>query len=226
MIDPLKVLVSTPTHDGNVCAGYAGGLMSVAAAHMLGNVQFIASVSHVGLARDLLVHKFLSTNFEWLVFIDADTGFSSRDFAILMDYPERNHANARDNKRHRENNPEGTTETDDGHALIVCAEYSRKVDTLDPATFGLGFCRIHRSVFEKLAASVEEDGKPRLGQFFHRGEMYTEYFPSGPAFDGIWLGEDGGFFHLCRLTGITPRIERRTALVHYGLKAYPYSPQG
>jgi hypothetical protein len=224
MIDPKKVLVCTPTHNGDVAAAYAGGLASTMAAHMAGGMQFLASVSHVGLARSLLVQAFLSSNMEWMVFIDADTGFGSKDFAILMDYPNRSHETARDNKRHREDNPDGTTETDDGHALIVCAEYSRKIDTLDPATFGLGFCRIHRSVFDKLLDARDETDTPRVGTFFWKGEMYGDFFPSGPTLDGIWLGEDGGFFHLCRLAGIVPRIERRTALVHYGVKAYPYYP--
>jgi hypothetical protein len=115
-----------------------------------------------------------------------------------------------------------TTVTERGDALIACAEYSRKVDTLDPAQFGLGFCRIHRSVFKMMDDAVNDEGVPRIGSFIWKGEVYQHYFPNGPGFDGIWFGEDTGFFHLCRLIGVTPRIERRTRLIHIGRKAYPY----
>ncbi len=220
MIDPRKVLVCTPAHDGRVEAAYAGGLMSIAAAHMMGNIKFLLLVSDVRLARNLLVDAFLKeTAFDWLVFIDSDTGFSSKDFAYLMDYPARELA-ASDAP---EINPEGTTLNSEGQAILVCAEYSRKVDNLDPVRFGLGFCRIHRSVFEiLLAANDEADGMPRVGYFMNKGAQVADFFANGPGFDGHWFGEDTGFFHLCRLSKITPRIEQRTRLEHIGRKSYPY----
>lgn len=224
MIDPTKVLIATPTLDGKVEMGYAGGLMSAASGHMFGNIIFLQSVSHISLARDLMAHSFMRTDYEWMVFIDSDIQFSPEDFRILMDYPRRGPASA--DFTGCELNPEGTTVNSYGEALIVCAEYARKVDSLDPAQFGLGFCRIHRSVFETLQNARDDEGAPRVGQFVHKGEMYDHFFPSGPGFEGVWFGEDTGFFHLCRLCGITPRVETRTRLIHVGRKVYPYLPTG
>lgn len=227
MIDPLKVIIGTPAIDGKVECGYAGGLMAIAAAHMMGNAVFLGSVSIVGLARDVIANGFLrNDDFEWLVFIDADIGFSAEDFRILMDYPKiAKGANDPDYEKVaqiREENPEGTTVNENGEALIVTAEYARKVDTLDPARFGLGFARIHRSVFERLEVAEDSEGVPRVGQFTHQGQLYSQFFPMGPGFHGTYFGEDTGFFHLCRLCEITPRVEQRTRLIHTGRKAYPY----
>ncbi len=223
MIDPLKVLVATPTIDGRVECGHEGALIACASAHLFGSVVFLAGVSHITLARNLMVHGFLRSVYDWLVFIDSDISFSAADFRLLMDYPSGAAIGAIDVK---ETNPEGTTLNAAGQALIVTAEYSRKVDSLDPARFGLGFTRIHREVFQRLIAAADGEGAPRIGQFVNKGEIVHDFFPSGPGFEGVWFGEDTGFFHLCRLCGITPRIEQRTNLLHIGRKVYPYYGKG
>jgi hypothetical protein len=164
--------------------------------------------------------------------------------------------------------------------VLVCAEYSYKDDTLRPCRFGMGFVRIHRSVFEtlqelrhdggptvevqrhaleelsrqnarddrsnvedraadltraieQLLGGIEDKaGTPRLWQATHQGRLYHDYFPSGGMISQFiptaeWRGEDHGFFTLCHLAGIIPRIETRTRLLHIGRKAYPYlGPDG
>lgn len=218
MIEPTKVLIATPSLDGKVVVPYAGGLAACASAHLFGNMLFLNYVSHVSLARNTLANGFLRSEFEWLVFIDSDIGFAETDFRILMDYP------TRGSEDKPETNPEGTTVTRDGHALIVTAEYSRKVDTLDPARFGLGFTRIHRSVFEWLAAHNMDDGQAMVQQYLNKGELVHDFFPSGAIEANKWRGEDTGFFLLCRLAGIIPRVETRTRLHHIGVKDYVYIP--
>lgn len=226
MIDPLSVLVLTPTHSGAVEMGYAAGLASCAAVHLFGNFSQISNTP-ISLARNTLINQhFLPRGFEWAVFIDADICFSAQDFKLLMDYPAHPPSSLSPYEI-REENPEGTSVNDKGQAILVCGEYARKVDTRDPVRFGLGFTRIHRSVFQRLIDSTEDDGTPRIGQFYHQsGELFWHFFPEGPGGDGQWFGEDTGFFHLCRLAGITPRIEQRTQLIHIGKKAYPYLSPG
>jgi hypothetical protein len=220
MIDPLSVLVATPSHDYKVEGVYAGGLAACASAHLFGNIAFLGNTP-VRLARNLLVGGFLRSQYQWLIFIDADIGFSAKDMALLMDYPPV--ANGQMGLV-AENNPEGTTLDDDGHALIVCAEYSKKIDTGEAARLGMGFCRLSKKAFQLMIDARDEENEPRVGDFLHNNDVVYDFFPEGPAFGHNWLGEDTGFFHVARLCGIQPRIEQRTSLVHVGRKLFTYLP--
>jgi len=73
--------------------------------------------------------------------------------------------------------------------------------------------------------------QPRLWQVTHEGRVFHDYYPSGPIIDlhvpnGAWKGEDHGFWTLCHLAGLIPRIETRTRLIHLGRKGYPYGEPG
>ena len=109
-----------------------------------------------------------------------------------------------------------------GEALISCAEYSRKTEAHEAVRLGLGFCKIARDVFDKLDALKNEDGSPCIDQYMSNGSLISDYFISGSR-QGRWLGEDQGFFILCHMAGILPRIEQRTNLMHVGRKVYPYN---
>jgi hypothetical protein len=200
-IDSSKVLIVTPTHDGNVCSGYAAGLATCAG--LYGALSFIVGNSHVALARNCMAAAFLSQEkFEWMIAIDADIQFSQEDMRLLQE----------------------------GDELLVCAEYAKKdLNEMKPAQFGLGFTLIHRDVFARLKAiTVQEEGPhygaPLVGEFIYQGRVIDEYFPSGMSSTGHWMGEDHGFFGLCRLAGIKPRLETRARLVHWGRLGYRYEP--
>lgn len=228
MIDPLKVVIHIPCYDNKVEAALAGCLMAIGSEHLAGGIQFLGGSSDIAEARNQMAFKFRAAKqFDWMVFWDSDICASAQDFKILMDYPAhapRNDKEAMMLASRREENPDGVTLNDKGQALIVCAEYSRKVETGDPARFGLGFCRIHRSVFDLLEAAVTDppESRPRVGTYSARGAVIHDFFPRGPGLNGHWFGEDTGFFHLCRVCSIVPRIEQRTDLIHIGRKAFPY----
>lgn len=89
----------------------------------------------------------------------------------------------------------------------------------------------------ETAARIEKclpdpGGGPRLWQGVHNGRLITDFFPTGPIVSRFvptaqWKGEDHGFFTLCHMAGIIPRIETRTRLIHIGRKGYPYmGPDG
>lgn len=225
MINPLSVLIAIPAYDGKVETGTCGGVMACAAEHLFGNIVFLDGCAGVDLARNLIVHGFLQSSFEWLVFVDADILFTSKDFKLLMNYPI---INGQPPDNFNDDATMGITSNVDKDAiacglepLISCAEYARKLDTAQPARFGLGFCKIHRSVFTKLSELNAVDGSANLDQFMYQGKLVTNYFLSG-CFNHTWMGEDTGFFHLVRMAGITPRIEQRTKLIHVGKKQFPY----
>jgi hypothetical protein len=219
MIDPLKVLICIPSYDSKVELGLAGGLSACASAHLFGNMLFMGGCSDVALARNLLAGNFLQSDMQWLVFIDADIIFSESDFRVLMDYPQSSQVAPQEGDYY---NPQDTALTADGHAMIVSAEYSKKQDDLEPAQLGLGFTRIHRSVFERLQELKHENGEAIVQQFVNKGVLSHDYFIRGAIETLQWRGEDHGFFLLCKMAGIRPRIENRTKLQHVGRRLYPY----
>jgi hypothetical protein len=218
MIDPLSVLVLTPSHDNKVELGYAGGLASAASAHLFGNMFFLGGNSHVAAARNACAHVFKSSPFEESMWIDADIGFSADDFKLVMNYPlQKGEVVPPDQDAF----DDAATKNGNGEPLISCAEYSRKSESAEPVRLGMGFCKISKEVFRRLDDLKDESGAPVVQQYMNNGELVSDYFISGCRNDR-WLGEDQGFFILCHMAGIVPRIEQRTRLMHYGRKVYPY----
>jgi hypothetical protein len=77
------------------------------------------------------------------------------------------------------------------------------------------------------ASMTTQAGTPRIWQASHNGRLFYDFFPSGAMLSaglphGDWKGEDHGFWTLCALAGLVPRVERRTRLMHIGRKGYPY----
>lgn len=234
MIDPKKVLVATPSHSGDVCCGYAGGIAEVFASGFAGSISMLQGCADIGSARCQIVDAFKSSPFDWLVFIDGDIQFSAKDFGLLMRNEPDSTFDGESVKYSRVGLEYGqlrnATDLESfewNPELLVTAEYARKTATKEPVRFGLGFARIHKSVFKKLDDLTDDSGKELVDQFFHQGRLVREYFPMTTLGDGRRVGEDGGFWTLCRLAGLTPRVERRTRLVHWGRYAYHYvSPSG
>jgi hypothetical protein len=234
MIDPRTVLVMVPTYDGRNEWATTQGLCAIFSMGMAGGLAGLPGCSHVALARNLCAHNFLRTGLEWLVFIDADIGFTPDDFAILMDYPRRDgvitpplnqelHDAATLAELNNQNVPKGQSSVRYKTPLIVCAEYARKSEGAPPARLGLGFARIHRSVFAALDTLNLESGEARIDAFMYEGNHIADYFISGCS-EHRWLTEDTGFFSLCRMAGIHPRVEQRCKLEHVGKKSWPYIP--
>lgn len=289
MIDPRTVYVCIPCYkqpEPEVMGAIVscGGLFAA--------LSTPAECSHVGLARNLAVNAFLGSSYEWFVGIDADTGFSRTDFELLLEPYDagQTYAVSGDNAGGHPPLPSrvlvaqpATPQQIDLKTLgaadaLVCAEYSYKNEELAPCKLGMGFVRIHRSVFEALAnlthdggptvevqrqhiemleqlvqsdpiqardyaaeasriigqlllGKEDKAGAPRLWQTAFKGRRFYDFFPSGPLLSQFvptaeWKGEDHGFFTLCMLAGIVPRIETRTRLLHIGRKAYPYLGPG
>jgi hypothetical protein len=140
-----------------------------------------------------------------MVWIDADITFSRDDWAYLMEQQ--------------------------GDELCVCAEYLKKTQDLSPqiANFGLGFARVHRSVYQALDELRHENGSPRLLRYRSyvvdnptKSEDFVEYHPIGVMPDGSRRNEDHCFWMLVRLAGIAIRKETRTKLGHTGAYTWWY----
>lgn len=221
MIDPQSVLIAIPAFDGRWESVTGAGLFEIARAQMAVHLAKLDGNSNIALARNMVAHSFLKSPCEWLVFIDADMGFTANDYAILMDWA-KDAPPPLDPELHAAATQVSFGETNpDPVALLVSCEYARKVDNATPARMGLGFARIHRSVFEALDALTLESGEARIDSFMFQGQHVADYFLCG-CVEHRYMTEDTGFFSLCRMAGIHPRIEQRTKLVHVGKRIFPY----
>lgn len=200
LIDASSVFVGRPIY-GRATPGHERGIKELCAAQCLGAQYDHVGESSISSARDYVAHYFLTrTACEWLVWIDSDISFNLTDWSYLM-------------------------EQEEGE-LAVCAEYMKKTQDLSPqvANFGLGFARVHRSVYEQLGELVSDSGAPRLLRYRAGVEMndertveeFVEYHPVGVAPDGSRRNEDHGFWLMVRLAGIQIRKETRTHLGHTG----------
>jgi hypothetical protein len=167
-----------------------------------GGVQpyWLCGNSNVLMARNLIAHYFLySTDCDTLFFWDSDIVATVQDFTYVME----------------------------GEEQIVIAPYARKEMGREPVGFGMGFCRIHRSVFETLNEWTQ-DGEEVLGRFYQSElpqPIATHFFYSGTSPEARWYGEDTGFWHFCARNGFTQRLERRTELGHVGRHKFGYPNQ-
>lgn len=198
MIDPATVFVGRPIYHAPT-PGHNRGMLELLEDRAIGAQYDHVGESSVSTARDYVVHYFKTrTNCEWLVWIDDDITFSRQDWAYLME--------------------------DQAGELAVCAEYLKKSPEVQVANFGLGFARIHRSVYEKLDDLVRDTGEPQLMRYRSGVEIngqrsmeeFVEYHPIGVHLDGSRRNEDHGFWVLVRLAGVPVRKETRTKLGHTG----------
>jgi len=197
MISREKVLVAIPVYDYKLDLRCVEGLFSCLPYYH--RPIFWSGMSNIALARNQIAHTFVEglTSYEWLMMIDSDTGFTVEDWQLLWE----------------------------GEEQIVVAEYARKAIGEKPVQFGLGFTRVHRSVFEKMKELKQDDGSEKLGRFYHKGQMMVDYFPNGAIQSGRWIGEDQGFFMWAAYTESSVRIETRTKLKHIGRFEYGYPDQ-
>lgn len=200
MIDPATVFVGRPIYQG-ATPGHDQGMLEIVEDREIGASYNHVGESSVSTARDYVAHYFLTrTSCDWLVWIDSDITFSRQDWAYLME--------------------------DQAGELAVCAEYLKKTQdlSLQVANFGLGFARVHRSVYERLNDLTREDGEPRLMRYRsgvvlngeRTMEEMIEYHPIGIHPDGSRRNEDHGFWLMVRLAEIQIRKETRTRLGHTG----------
>jgi len=210
MIDPATVFVGRPIYHAPT-PGNVRGMLELVEDRAIGAQYDHVGESSVSTARDYVVHYFLTrTECEWLVWIDDDITFSRADWAHLMEQQ--------------------------GNEAAVCGEYLKKRKDLVPevANFGLGFTRVHRSVYEQLDDLVNDKGAPLLMRYRSlveiRGdrnvEEFVEYHPIGVAPDGSRRNEDQAFWLMVRLAGIPIRKETRTRLGHTGSFTWWYDQDG
>jgi len=197
MIPREKILVAMPVHNYMLDVECVSGLL--ACAPLYHRPLFFAGHSNIAHARNIMAHTFVekATEYDWLMWIDADTVFKVDDWKLLWD----------------------------GDEEVVVAEYAKKILGQPPVQFGFGFTRVHRNVYERIKALMHEDGAERVNRFYHDGQMMVDYHPNGALQSGKWIGEDQGFFMWAGMAEAKLRLETRTRLGHAGRFVYGYPDQ-
>jgi FkbM family methyltransferase len=162
------------------------------------------SDSHPGRARNRAAGNFLSTDCDYLLFIDGDIHFHRGHIEMLMESNEPVLGGIYCIKTADETRP--CLQTLPGHAPIACGGLAEVRRT------GTGFLRIHRSVFEKL--------KDKATRYTNHGRPEWDFFPSG-VINGEWLSEDWYFCDLAREAGFKVMIDTRVQVGHEGSIVYP-----
>lgn len=206
------VYIGIPTYDGKIHWSTMAGLVQVA--RFCGEkrlsicVDVIPGDAFIGKARDTIAARFMKTDFEVLIFIDADVGFNLSGFSALMTAPE--------------------------DAAVVMGLYRVKDDKLrfpglmfDPVEVHpessrlvkmqngpAGFMRIKRCVFEAMQERWPE-------QYYECGELKLfNFFPSGLVAQNLFKGEDIMFCERAQECGFHLWSVQNIDLDHTGPKTF------
>lgn len=206
------IYVGLPTYDGKLHWSTMAGLVQTARfcgeKHLSICVDVIPGDAFIGKARDTVAARFLATDFEDLIFIDADVGFNLAGISALMAAP--------------------------SDAAIVFGLYRVKHDQLrfpglifdpierHPETNRLvkmqngpgGFMKIKRRVFEKMMERWPTE-------YYHSGELKLfNFFPAGMTENNQFKGEDIQFCERAIACGFDLWAVQDIDLDHTGAKTF------
>lgn len=207
---PVSVLFCTPAYGGQVTLGYFNSCLelreSLIQAGVKHNWLTTQNESLITRGRDCLAAQFLKTDYERLMFLDADIEFKPEDVAKLWNLDMDIAVAAYPMKR-----PDAPVSAWRGGKLVRLEELGSDPVEVDFA--GTGFMMIHRRVFERLQVLHPEwryeDGIGEVWAFFQ-----------DPVEDGIKLSEDYFFCKQAREAGFPVALDPTIRLKHWGSFAY------
>ena len=203
----MKIFVAIPAYD---CKLHVGTALSLAAEMTLATgVGFKMTpcvqpgMALVHSARNLLVQKFLESDHDVLVFVDADCGWQPG--AILNLIMHRKEIVAGACRRRRE--PED-------YAMTFLPDRTQRDGLIEVEAIGTAFMAISRSALTKFEMATPERAYVADGQKLHG------YFDS-PVRDGMLIGEDVSFCQAWRAIGGKIYVDPSITLQHLeGMTTY------
>jgi hypothetical protein len=205
-----KVLIATPIRGNTTVTLYTAGMLQSTGLH--GGWLPLAGQSDIYVARNVLANEFLRrTEFDTLVCIDSDIGFTRTDLQNLIDTEEPFVSGLYTDKCQPP-----MPFCRDNTGMQVSNEDIPRQGLLKARFVPGGFLKIERVVFETLIAKglVTSYGK---GAFHH-------FFFGRIALDNL-LSEDYSFSDLVFSAGIQPWINCGVRLNHDGRTLDPQAPQ-
>lgn len=204
--------VGIPTYNGQIHFETVKGLLNaalLAGKHGLSfGVEVIPHDAFIGKARSLVVHKFLQTGFQDLIFIDADIGFNVQGFIALC---KADVDVAMGLYRMKERGPHPRFPA----LMVNPLEVHEKDENLVRLEYGpAGFMKIRRHVFEQMMERWPDDWFTDS----KRGKIF-DFFPCG-RFGHDFIGEDINFCNRLRELGIPVWGVQGIQLDHFGENAW------
>lgn len=211
----MKIFIGTPMYGGIAKNNYVVSLQNLIVTlskrgHTI-TTTTVANESLITRARNTIAHKFLKSDFDALLFIDADHGWNPDDVAKMIEsgeeligapYPMKglNWENIRVAALAGKQNLEAYS----GYFAINLLEKAEDFDSSKPfevKDIGTGMLFIHRNVFEKIKPLCNKYRHNSIGDLgIEFGEEVTEYFTTFIE-DGILLSEDYAFCSMWRKLG-------------------------
>lgn len=210
------LFIGTPTYDGKLHYKYVAGvldLMHICAKHNIGFAHdVVPGDAFVGHARNCIVHRFLKTEAEDMLFIDADIGFEALDVVKLCRAPGDIVMGLYRMKMEREKYParfHDPVEVHPDDPNLVRMDYA-----------GAGMLRVKRRVFDAMREKWPEDWYIDG----YNNEKTWDYFPDGRV-GHHKRSEDIAFFSRAAELGIKAWAMQGMELEHIGEYAYRSSWQ-
>jgi len=207
----MSILFCTPCYGSQVTEPYFRSCLQLQHAMVSGgfphNFFTLSNDSLVTRARDVCVANYLKTDFERLMFIDADIEFTPDDVGMLLEMDQPISVGV-----YRMKKPGSRYAAwRDGELVDDLDQFKRPI-TVDYA--GTGFMMIKREVFTEIYEAFPE-WKYEEGQV---GDCFG-YFQD-PIMDGFHMSEDYFFCHTWRELGHEVWMHPQVRLTHHGVYGY------
>lgn len=234
-----KLFIATPMY-GGMCAGFytqslLEGMTKLSQAGVTSTVSFMFNESLIPRARNALAHQFLKTDYDYMMFIDADIRFDANDILPMIAsdkdiicgiYPKKEIAWPLVRKAIESGVPDDQLKHHTGSFVVNLVGYNNEVTVpinqpVEIWNGGTGFMLIKREVFEKLKETtpVYRNDVTDLGNQLGYEEM-NEYFACSIDETRRLLSEDYHFCKIARDAGMKVWAAPWVNLTHVGTYAF------
>lgn len=210
----MSILFATPCYGGMLTLPYFNSCMELHEELNRAGLEHTwlttANESLIVRARNTMASTFLKSDYEYMMFLDADIGFSPEDVSKLWNLQVPVAVGAYPMKR----KDAPLSAWKDGKLLDISPLGPIKPDDSPfPVDYaGTGFMLIHRDVFERLKSEVVEYEEGHVGQCWGFFDLMYK--------DGISLSEDYAFCQRYRDIGGEIVLDPSIKLSHTGTFTY------
>ncbi|HEY0435545.1 MAG TPA: hypothetical protein VGC92_02825 [Phenylobacterium sp.] len=209
----MKVLIGTPTYNGQLTVQYTRSLMALWSEIGSRATWETTKATLVGWARNIFASRVLEGDFSHLLFVDADVEFPPDIVRRMLDfdapvsaavYPHRVldpaafHANAR-----RHDDPTTAMAAALTYPVELETPHAQRGEFYRALTAPAGLMLIKRQAFERLRDACPELYRPTGDSYYaHQGLRHVlQCFEALDDPQGIAMSEDVSFCHRWRATG-------------------------